>query len=285
MNSKFILRQNIKLSSIQEKMISRGWSYDIIENTVTEKMTYLSDGLKVNGYIAYPKDTSKKYPCIIWCRGGLGNSGTIDEFNACGLLGQIASWGYVVFASQYRGNAGGEGEDEFGGSDLNDVLNLIPLADEIDSADGNYWGIEGWSRGGLMTYLLLTKTNLFKTAITVGALSHIDCDKPNSGFINRLVELNKLDLNSKSISDICYERSVLNFPDKISKETKLFIIHGTSDETVSVNQSIDLSAKLDKLNYFHKLELIAEGDHFLRRHRSKVAELRKEWFDKYLKQF
>lgn len=284
MNSNFILRQKIKLSSVQEKMISRGWGNDVLENTVTEKMTYLSDGLKVNGYIAYPKDTSQKYPCVIWCRGGLGNSGAIDEFNAQGIFGQIASWGYVVFASQYRGNAGSEGQDEFGGSDLNDVLNLVPLADEIDYADSNSWGIEGWSRGGLMTYLLLTKTNLFKAAITVGALSHIDCDKPNSDFINRLVELNRIDLNGKSINDICYERSVMNFPDMISKVTKLFIIHGTSDETVSVNQSIGLSTELNKLNYFHKLELIEDGDHFLKRHRSKVAELRKEWFDKYLKQ-
>lgn len=284
MNSNFILRHKIELSSVKEKMISRGWGNDVLENTTTEKITYLSDGLNLTGYISYPKDNSKKYPCVIWCRGGLGNSGAIDEFNARGIFGQIASWGYVVFASQYRGNAGSEGQDEFGGSDLNDVLNLIPLAEEIDCADSTSWGIEGWSRGGLMVYLLLTKTNLFKAAITVGALSHIDCDKPNSDFINRLVELKRIDLNGKSISDICYERSVMNFPDKISRQTKLLIVHGISDDKVSVNQSIELSNELNKLNYFHKLVLIENGDHFLKRHRSRVAKLRKEWFDKYLKQ-
>ncbi len=284
MNSNFILRHKIELSSVKEKMISRGWGNDVLENTTTEKITYLSDGLNLTGYISYPKDNSKKYPCVIWCRGGLGNSGAIDVFNARGIFGQIASWGYVVFASQYRGNAGSEGQDEFGGSDLNDVLNLIPLAEEIDCADSTSWGIEGWSRGGLMVYLLLTKTNLFKAAITVGALSHIDCDKPNSDFINRLVELKRIDLNGKSIADICYERSVMNFPDKISRQTKLLIVHGISDDKVSVNQSIELSNELNKLNYFHKLELIENGDHFLKRHRSRVAKLRKEWFDKYLKQ-
>jgi dipeptidyl aminopeptidase/acylaminoacyl peptidase len=76
----------------------------------------------------------------------------------------------------------------------------------------------------------------------------------------------------------------MNFPDKISRQTKLLIVHGISDDKVSVNQSIELSNELNKLNYFHKLVLIENGDHFLKRHRSRVAKLRKEWFDKYLKQ-
>ena len=46
---------------------------------VTEKVqfyriTYLSDGLKVKGYLAIPKN-GNKYPCIIYNRGGeAGNS-------------------------------------------------------------------------------------------------------------------------------------------------------------------------------------------------------------------
>jgi len=112
MNTKIILRKEIKLSSVQEKMIVSGWGEETLANSVVEKMTYFSDGLKVNGYLAYPKDQSQKYPCVIWCRGGIGNAGAIDEFNARGIFGQIASWGYVVLASQYRGNAGSEGKDE-----------------------------------------------------------------------------------------------------------------------------------------------------------------------------
>jgi dipeptidyl aminopeptidase/acylaminoacyl peptidase len=284
MNSKIILRRKVELSSLQVKMIASGWGEKILSDSTTEKITYLSDGLKVNGYVAYPNDNSKKYPCVIWCRGGLGNSGAIDEFNARGIFGQIASWGYVVFASQYRGNADSEGKDEFGGGDLNDVLNLIPLADEIDRADKNSWGIEGWSRGGMMVYLLLTKTNIFKAAVTIGALSHIDFDNPDSDFINRLIELNRIELNRESVAEMCYNRSIINFPEKLSNDTKLLIIHGTSDDRVSVNQSIELSGELKKLNYFHRLELIENGDHFLKAHRSKVNELRKQWFDKYLKQ-
>lgn len=38
-----------------------------------------------------------------------------------------------------------EGKDEIGGSDVNDILNLILLANEFGFADTHKWGIEGWS--------------------------------------------------------------------------------------------------------------------------------------------
>ncbi|MDZ7626696.1 MAG: prolyl oligopeptidase family serine peptidase [Ignavibacteriaceae bacterium] len=156
-------REEIILTQSQNKMIASGWGQEVLDNTVTEKITYLSDGLKVKGYISYPQKSDKKYPCVIWNRGGIGNKGAIDAFTARGIFGQLSSWGYVVFATQYRGNDGGEGQDEFGGDDVDDVLNLIPLADEIENADTTKWGIEGWSRGGMMTYLALTRTRHYSS--------------------------------------------------------------------------------------------------------------------------
>ena len=65
---------------------------------------------------------------------------------------------------------------------MNDVLNLIPLAEEFDFADKDKWGIEGWSRGGMMTYLALTKNYNFKCAIVLGHFysQTIDKKSPNS---------------------------------------------------------------------------------------------------------
>ena len=133
--SKIIERKEVALTKIQEKMVKSGWGEKTLNDTIVEKITYDSDGLKVKGYIAQPKDDSKKYPSIIWCRGGIGNAGAIDAFNAKGIFGQLASWGYVVLSTQYRGNDGSEGKDEFGGDDLNDVLNLKTAAEE------NYDGV------------------------------------------------------------------------------------------------------------------------------------------------
>ncbi len=279
MNSNIIERHGIHLSETHSKMIISGWGKEAYENSIVERITYLSEGLKVKGYIAYLKDTTKKYPCIIWCRGGIGNNGAIDTFTARGIFGQLASWGYCVFASQYRGNAGGEGYDEVGGSDVNDILNLIPLADEISQAEKSIWAIEGWSRGGMMALLTLQRNPTFKCAVLVGAISNVEEYANNSpnlkSYYENLIGKEKLEQELK-------KRSVINFVNELPK-IPLLLIHGAEDETVSPNQSIELAKKFDEINISYKLVLPRNGDHFLRKNRKEVDELRKTWYQEHLK--
>jgi dipeptidyl aminopeptidase/acylaminoacyl peptidase len=280
---KIINQEIIELSEQQNRMIISGWGSDTLHNSIVEKITYLSDGLKVSGYIAYPKDNSKKYPCIIWCRGGIGNAGAIDRFTARGIFGQLASLGYCVFASQYRGNDGGEGHDDFGGNDLNDVLNLIPLADEIPQANKNVWGIEGWSRGGMMTYLTLTKTNIFKAAVVLGGIANLRCNSDESKFMRRLYEHTMGRYGDEEFKSRCETRSIVNFPEKLFKTTPMSIIHGNADNRVLPHDSLDLSYKLLDLKIPYRLVMLESGDHFLKSHRKEVDEMRKNWFEKYLR--
>ncbi len=279
----FLERYALNLTESQLKLIKSGWGKGAVEKVITEKIFYESDGLKVNGYIAYPKGSTKKYPCVIWCRGGFGNAGALDDFNAQGILGQIASWGYVVLESQYRGNAGGDGNDEFGGADLNDVLNLIPIADEIENANTRLWGIEGWSRGGMMTYLALTKSTKFKAAIVTGGITNLNCNFDESTFIKRLFETSLKNSDSSNFQEECNSRSIINFADKLSKNTPLLILHGTADRRVPPHNSIDLSYKLLEYNFPFRLVLLENGDHFLKAHKKEIDSLRKFWFEKYLK--
>ena len=283
MDTKFLDREIITLTDQQQKMIDSGWGKGVLESTVVEKITYLSDGLKVKGYIAYPKDDSQKYPCVIWCRGGVGNAGAIDKFTARGIYGQLASWGYCVFASQYRGNDDGEGYDDFGGDDVNDILNLIPLADEIPQANKEVWGIEGWSRGGMMTYLTLTRTNIFKTAVILGGIANLRCNADESKFMKRLYEHSMGKYDEVEFKQRCGSRSIVNFPEKLSKNTPMLIIHGNADQRVLPHDSLDLSYKLLDLKINFRLIMLEGGDHFLKSHRKEVDEIRKNWFDKYLK--
>lgn len=276
-------RKIISLPEQQNKMIISGWGADVLSKTTVEKITYLSDGLKVKGYIAYPNDNSKTYPCIIWCRGGYGNAGAIDKFTARGMFGLLASWGYCVFASQYRGNDGSEGHDDFGGDDVNDILNLIPLADEIPQANKNVWGIEGWSRGGMMTYLTLTRTNIFKAAIVLGGIANLRCNAEESKFMRRLYEHSLGNFTNEEFKKRCEEISIINFPEKLSRQTPLLIIHGNADERVLPHDSIDLSYKLLELNFPFRLVMLEGGDHFLKSHRQEVDEMRRKWFDRFLK--
>ncbi len=276
--STIIERKQIRLNESQSRLVISGWGKDAFQNSIVEKITYLSDDLKVKGFIAYPKDTSKKYPCIIWNRGGAGNKGAIDEFTARGIYGQLAGWGYVVLASQYRGNAGGEGKEELGGEDVNDILNLIPLADEIPFADNTKWGIEGWSRGGMMTYLALNKIKKFSCAVLVGAISDL---KQNSVDNPQMLKNYKELIGKENFEEKLIQRSAINFADKLPSIPYL-IIHGGGDKIVSPLQSIEMSKKFHELKYTHRLVIFENDDHYLKNHRKEADELRKVWYAKYL---
>jgi dipeptidyl aminopeptidase/acylaminoacyl peptidase len=276
--SEIISREEIVLNDQQNKMIVSGWGMEVFDNTTVEKIDYLSDRLKVHGYIAYPNDQSKKYPCVMWNRGGYENNGVIDQFSARGMFGLIASWGYVVFASQYRGNARSEGKDEIGGRDVNDILNIMSLADEFDFADNNKWGIEGWSRGGMMTYLTLLKNPSFKCAVLVGAISDLKNYVKTS---DKRISIYKNIIGEKDFDKKLDERTILNSVDKFPNIPYL-IMHGKNDETVPVEQSIQIAEKFKELKYDYRLELFEGGDHYLKKYRKEVDELRRKWYEKYL---
>jgi dipeptidyl aminopeptidase/acylaminoacyl peptidase len=260
-------------------MAVSGWGEEAIENSVVEKICYLSDGLKVKGYFAYPADhKEKKFPCVIWNRGGYKNKGAIDHFTARGIFGQIASWGYIVFTSQYRGNDGGEGTEEIGGADIKDVINLKPLAGEIDFADSSKWGMIGWSRGGMMTLLTLLKDKDFKCAAVTGAISNMQEYIAGN---NYLTGFYKQELGEDKFNEEVIKRTVINSVNNLPRIPYL-VMHGGNDEAVPVSQSIELARKLQEFNHLYRLVIFEEGDHYLKSHRKEVEAMTQMWLKKYL---
>ncbi len=252
-------------------------------NTVTiEKITYLSDGLKVKGYLVTPKQKGN-YPCIIYNRGGNKEFGKLTPKKAVFILAKVASWGYTVAASQYRGNDGGEGKEEFGGADVNDVLNLIPLFKNVQHTDTTKMGIYGWSRGGMMTYLALTKTTKFKAAVVGAGLSdlqnwiHTRKDTIESVYYKNIP--NYAQNKSKAIK----ERSAIQQVENISKTTPILILHGTADWRVVPEMALDLSKAFIEHKIPHRLVLFEGGNHGLSEFKVEVDTLVKQWFDDYLK--
>lgn len=256
--------------------------YNYLNDVSIEKIIYESDGLKVSGYLVSPNNKGS-YPCIIYNRGGNKEFGKLTTIKAVFILAKVASWGYNVAASQYRGNDGGEGNEEFGGNDVNDVLNLIPLFDHIDNSDTTKMGIYGWSRGGMMTYLALTKTNKFKAAAVGGALSDLNKwiytrkDTIESVYYENIP--NYAHIKFKALN----ERSAINQVEKISKITPILMMHGTADWRVVPEMALDLSKEFLKNNIPHRLVLFEGGNHGLTEFRDEVDQMTKKWFDLYLK--
>jgi acetyl esterase/lipase len=144
-------------------------------------ITYKSDSLLINGIIAEPK-RSGKFPVVIFNRGGNKEIGKVAKAKTLYTLvftaSKLASEGYVVAASCYREN------DEFGGKDINDVLILTETVKALEKADPARIGMLGWSRGGMMTYLALQKSDLITTAVVGNGpsdLAKLIEDRQNNG--------------------------------------------------------------------------------------------------------
>jgi dipeptidyl aminopeptidase/acylaminoacyl peptidase len=241
------------------------------------KIRYQSGENKVNGFLILPKNT-KKLPCIIYNRGGSKDYGNIDDRLLFMRLAKYADAGFVIIASQYSGNDGSEGKDEFGGKDLDDVLNLKLVIDELDEADSTNIGMLGGSRGGMMTYLSLAKVDWIKTAIIEAGVTNVFRSyelRPNLlEFRSDMYNVNSREENIK--------RSVLFWPETICTTTSILIYHGTKDLHVCPLDSIQLSEKLIELKHPFELRLLMNDDHHFSINRKNVISESISWFTKYL---
>lgn len=245
-------------------------------------IVYSSDDLKVKGYLAQPK-LGDKLPCVIFNRGGNREFGTLDDLRAARLLGKLASWGYVAVASLYRGNGGGEGREEFGGKEVDDVLNLLPLLGALPRADATRVGMYGWSRGGMMTYLALARTNRVAAAVVGGGvadLGDVIARRPEmeSGVAAELVP----DWASRREAAIA-ERSAVRWPERLAATTPILLLHGTADWRVDPSQAMTMASKLLELKRPFRLVLLEGGDHGLSEHKAEVDRLVHDWLDRYVR--
>ena len=89
----------------------------------SRQVRYLSDGLEINGFIYKPVNTAGRLlPIVIMNRDGSRDFGTWTPWGFSKSAYRFAQAGFVVLASQYRGGGSSQGQDEYGGADVNDVL-------------------------------------------------------------------------------------------------------------------------------------------------------------------
>lgn len=250
------------------------------------EVTYLSDGLKIQSFAAIPKKDGK-YPVIIFNRGGNRDFGALSlfkekaKYSASYNFSKLANEGYVVIGCNYRGGGTSEGQDEFGGKDVNDVLNLIQAVKELPKVDPTKIGMYGWSRGGMMTYLTLPLTNEIKAAVVGGApTDKTIIDRPNmethvyaelipNYWENKEAELKK--------------RSAVYFADKFPKNVPILMLHGNADWRAKSTHALNLALEFEKHRIPYRLKIFEGGSHGLRAHREEVDSEVVTWFNRFLK--
>ena len=242
------------------------------------KILYRSQGHKVVGFIIEPQ-TGEKLSCIIYNRGGSGEFGAL-KIGALftRLIANFALSGYIVITSQYSGNAGSEGKDEMGGSDIEDVFVLQKILKKYQRANVEKIGMYGHSRGGTMTYLSLAKVKWLKAAVVVGAPTNlIRQEKLRPEMKEHFKKMFGGSVEEKK------KRSAIFWAHLFNKKTPLLIMHGGSDWRVSPLDSLELSQKLLKLHVPHRFVLFEGASHGLGEHTDESTKMTISWFDRFLK--
>ena len=253
---------------------------------VAERVVYESDGLRIVGFLAYPKGVAEgaaRLPCVLFNRGGNRDFGAHTPENFLNRARRITEWGYVLFASNYRGSPGSEGQDEFGGSDVHDVHNAIRVFDHLAFADRDRIGMWGHSRGGMMTYIALTKTDRIRAAVIGAGVTDLE----------RMIAL-RPEMDTEVAAQIVPNwkteraqsieaRSAVRFADRLPANVPILLVHGTADWRVDPRDSMDMAQALFASSRPFRLLLIEGADHSISERRDDYNVAARDWLNRFVR--
>ena len=250
---------------------------------------YESDGVMVEGVMLQPRATVPgKLPVVIYNRGGNAKGGLLNYGAIQAYLMPLAEQNYIVIASQYRGAAGFPSgvkprplADQFGGVDVNDVKNLLPIIDGMANADSQRLAMKGASRGGMMSYLAARDMPQLKALIVEAGVADLE---------KQLVQRPEMEnIYSKAMPNYATEksaqlaaRSVLHWLDKLPARLPILLVHGDKDVRVDIEQSQWLAKALTEKGHPHKLVVYPGADHGLYPNRAEADAETVAWLKKYL---
>lgn len=269
---------------------------DILERTpiatapeapfVAERIVYESDGLRIAGFLAYPKMApggAVRLPCVLWNRGGNRDFGAITVDFFLRRAERITGWGYVLFASNYRGAPGSEGQDEFGGADVADVVNAIQVFDQLAFADRDRIGMWGHSRGGMMTYLALTKTERIRAAVIGAGVADLERWIAQRPEIENDVAAQIVPDWSAQRAKAIANRSAVRFLDRLPTSVPILLVHGTADKRVDPRDSLDMAQGLFATRRPFRLLMIEGADHFISERVDDYNLAARDWLDRFVR--
>lgn len=197
------------------------------------------DGVELNGFMLKPADfdASKKYPVMLYQYSGPGSQAVLNEWGADHYYfhQMLVQNGYLVVFIDPRGT-GGRGEQfkkvtykELGKYELDDLLSGGRYLSSLDYIDESRIGIWGWSYGGYMSSLALTKgAGLFKLGIAVAPVTNWRFY--DTIYTERFLQTPQLNPDGYDLN------SPLTYAAKL--EGDFLLVHGTGDDNVHVQNSI-----------------------------------------------
>ncbi len=221
-----------------------------------------SEGVNLNGSIIMPAhfDSTKKYPVLMDVYGGPGINTVNNEWGGPNYMWyqMLAEKGYIVVSVDNRGT-GARGSEFKKCTYLH--LGKYEVADQIAGAkylaskayvDATRIGIWGWSYGGYMAAMCISKgAKFFKTAISVAPV--IDWSFYDSIYTERYMR------TPQENHDGYWDSSPINFANKV--KGRYLLIHGTGDDNVHFQNSIEWIRGLQKANVPFSLMIYPDKNH------------------------
>ena len=253
-------------------------SFGALDKTCeTYKFSYSSDRYQIKGFISIPLEcikTETPYNCIVYNRGGNSNMGWITGEEIASMCKETDR---IVIASQYRGADGGEGKDEFGGKDIEDVTTLIDMCEKnFKFAKLDNLCMVGMSRGGMMAYMVARQDERVKGIVAISAVTDLAASY-NERQDMRDILGDSIGGTPEELPEEYEKRSAICWTEDI--KVPVFIIHNKGDELVSVTQAQDMNEKLSKSKY--GCSMIMHNDNLHGLHQEDVYEI-VEWIDQVL---
>ena len=246
-----------------------------------------TDGWEIEGLLVKPYNFSEgiKYPMIVFVHGGpFGRVGNYFLSVSCQYY---ASYGYVVFAPNFRGSSGYTNEfgvankGDLGGGDFQDIMSGIDYVISLGFVDPEKIGITGGSYGGFLVNWAITQTDRFKAAVSEFGIFDFKSDYGNT-YISRW---DREYLGAyywenmepyKRFSPSTYVQNV---------KTPVLILHGDEDPNCFISSSKELYRALKDLGQTVEFVRYPREEHGFSELNHIVDEEERiiYWFDKYLK--
>lgn len=219
-------------------------------------------GDDLNAFIIKPEnfDTTKKYPVIMYAYNGPGHQLAVDRWMGSNYYYYqvLANKGYIIFCADGRGT-GFKGEAfkkctylNLGKLEIEDQIYLAKSLGKLSYVDATRIGFWGWSFGGYMASLAISKgADVFKSTIAVAPVT-------NWRFYDNIYTeryMRTPQENGKNYDD----NSPINYVEKI--KGNYLIIHGTADDNVHFQNTVEMLDAMIKKNVKYDSEFYPNKNH------------------------